>query len=69
MDITELPSLASFIIVDWSHRVLSNFISYFQLGNTALHCAVQYGHLPVVSRLLDKGADFNAMGVSLCFEI
>ena len=28
-----------------------------QLGQTALHCAAGYGTVPLVKRLLDKGAD------------
>lgn len=35
-----------------------------QLGNSAIHCAAQYGQLDVVQALLENGADVNSMGVS-----
>jgi ankyrin repeat protein len=40
------------------------FSCNLKLGNSAIHCAAQYGQLDVVQALLENGADVNSMGVS-----
>ena len=49
-----------------SHITLHNIsddVSYYQYGYTALHWAAQNGHIEVVRLLLDRGANIEARNV------